>query len=258
MNSMIEKVSKIPKLKDPILIEGFPGVGNVGRIVVDFLIEKLKPKLFLKMYSKYFPNSVFMDEKHMIDMPKVEFFYYKNPKGRDLVFAVGDVQPAESYQSYCFCEEILDVAQKLKIKEIITLGGISSRVHVENPPVYGACTNKEYFKPLQKVGAKFDRNGTIVIIGVAGLLLGLGKLRQMEGFCLLAETSIEPPGLGFEAAKSILKVLLSYLKIKVPLTDIDKEIKLLTKATKTIAQFGKNIPAVPKRQAGPKELRYIG
>ena len=31
----------LPKLKKPILIVGLPGIGNVGKIAVDFLIEEL-------------------------------------------------------------------------------------------------------------------------------------------------------------------------------------------------------------------------
>jgi hypothetical protein len=259
MSELIEKFSKIPNLKNPILVEGFPGVGNVGRIVVDFLIGKLKPKLYLRMSSRYFPNSVFVNEEHIVELPKTEFYYYKNKKGRDIVFVVGDVQPAEGYHSYRFCEEILDIAKSMKIKEVITLGGITSRVAVQNPVVYGACNDNKYIKPLQKCGVKFDRQGAIVIVGAAGLLLGLGKLKNMTGFALLAETSVEPNSIGFEAAKAILRSLFSYLNIKMSLTDIDKEIKAMTTGSKPMMQMKKGIGKAQMSQAkGPRDLRYIG
>jgi len=257
MNILIEKISKAPNLKNPILIEGFPGVGNVGRLVVDFLIDKLKPKLYLKMYSRYFPNSVFINDEHVVELPKTEFYCYKNKKGRDVIFVAGDVQPAEGYHSYRFCEEILNIAKSLKVKEVITIGGISSRVTIQNPVVYGACSDVKYIKPLKKAGVRFDRKGAIVIIGAAGLLLGLGKLKGIEGFSMLAETSIEPTSVGFEAAKSILKSLLDYLKLKISLTDIDKEIRSIKKTTKTMIPLKKKFVSgdIPK---GPRDLRYIG
>ena len=31
------------KLKNPILVEGLPGIGNVGKLAVDFMIDDLKP-----------------------------------------------------------------------------------------------------------------------------------------------------------------------------------------------------------------------
>lgn len=258
MNFMIEKISKVPHLNNPIIIEGFPGVGNVGRIIVDFLITKLKPKLFIRMYSKYFPNSVYINDNNLVELPKTEFYYYKNKRGRDLVFVVGDVQPADGYQSYSFCEEIVNIAKSLKIKEVITLGGITAKMSIINPPVFGACTSKNYVKQLKKVGVKFDRKGAIVIVGAAGLLLGLGKLNGINGFALLSETSMEPNTIGFEAAKSILKSLLTYLKLKVSLKDIDEEIKSIKILTKPMAQAKDKLTKKQILIKGPRDLRYIG
>ena len=42
---------KMPKMKNPILIEGLPGIGNVGKIAIDFMIDELKPTLLYKLYS---------------------------------------------------------------------------------------------------------------------------------------------------------------------------------------------------------------
>src|SRR3989344_5591518 len=39
----ITKEAKLlPTLHNPLLIEGLPGIGNVGKIAVDFLVEELK------------------------------------------------------------------------------------------------------------------------------------------------------------------------------------------------------------------------
>ena len=50
------------KLKNPILIEGLPGIGNVGKIAVDFLIDQLKHKIMYTIYSTSFPHSVFVND----------------------------------------------------------------------------------------------------------------------------------------------------------------------------------------------------
>jgi len=34
----IDHIGKKPRLKSPILIEGLPGIGNVGKVTVDFVI----------------------------------------------------------------------------------------------------------------------------------------------------------------------------------------------------------------------------
>ena len=74
----INKLSK-PKLKDSILIEGLPGMGNVGKIAVDFMVENLKAKKFIEIKSQTFPNCVFINDKNLVELPKIELFY-KNIK----------------------------------------------------------------------------------------------------------------------------------------------------------------------------------
>jgi len=252
---IIEKVSFKPKLKSPILIEGFPGVGNVARIVVDFLINKLKAKLYLRVYSKYFPNTSFINEDNLIDLPKVEFYYYKNKKGKDLVFVIGDAQPGESNLSYDFCNMVLDITQSMNIKEIITLGGIAASSPESKPKVYGAVTHKEYLSKLTKIGVNFDRKGVVVLIGAAGLLLGLGSLRSMKGFTLLAET-LNQNKLGFAAAKSILEVLNKYLNLSVPLDSLNP----LISDQKQNLEHKKLIKKIKEQEelSHLSEHRYIG
>ena len=40
----VKYVEKKPKLNNPILIEGLPGIGNVGKLAVEHLIEMTKAK----------------------------------------------------------------------------------------------------------------------------------------------------------------------------------------------------------------------
>ena len=66
-----------PKLKRPIFIEGLPGIGNVGKVVVDFLIDELKAKKLFDITSDTFPHSVFVTENNLIDLPKISIYYKK-------------------------------------------------------------------------------------------------------------------------------------------------------------------------------------
>ncbi|MEM7826591.1 MAG: PAC2 family protein, partial [Candidatus Aenigmatarchaeota archaeon] len=53
---MVTKIIELekPKLKNPIFVEGLPGIGNVGRIACGYLIEELKAKKFAELYSSHF------------------------------------------------------------------------------------------------------------------------------------------------------------------------------------------------------------
>ena len=42
----IRYIKKKPKLNNPILIEGLPGIGNVGKLAVEHLIDSINAKKF--------------------------------------------------------------------------------------------------------------------------------------------------------------------------------------------------------------------
>ena len=131
----IKQLSKIDKPKDSILIEGLPGMGNVGKVAIDFIIDSVKAKKLYEIYSTKFPHSVFINERNMVELPKIEI-YYKYFKNKLFLFLTGDVQPLDEESSYEFCNSILDIAQKFKSSEIITLGGIGLSEVPKNPKVY--------------------------------------------------------------------------------------------------------------------------
>jgi proteasome assembly chaperone (PAC2) family protein len=60
--TIINETAKI-EAKNPILIEGLPGLGMVGRIAVSFLAKQLKAKKFAELYSPHFPYYVLVNKK---------------------------------------------------------------------------------------------------------------------------------------------------------------------------------------------------
>ena len=62
-------------LHKPIFIEGLPGIGNVGKIAVDFFIDELKAIKLYSFFSYKFPHSVFINEKNLVEMPKIELYW---------------------------------------------------------------------------------------------------------------------------------------------------------------------------------------
>jgi uncharacterized protein (TIGR00162 family) len=260
MSKYIIKTKKIGKLKNPILIEGLPGIGNVARIAVDYLIHKLNAKEFATIYSYSFPNSVFLNEDSTVELPKVQLFYWKNKKGRDLIFLTGDIQPPNEEDSYFLAEKILEISKKIGVREVITLGGIGMTGEPKESRVHGAVTDKKYINELKKFGVLMDGNGVVgAIVGAAGLLLGLGKLKGMKGISLLAETFAHPAYIGIKGSKSILQILSKYLNLKLDLNELDKEIHRiesikLKRANERMKEIIEEAEVLKEAQ----ENRYIG
>ncbi|MBI2147906.1 PAC2 family protein [Candidatus Woesearchaeota archaeon] len=221
----------MPALKNPIMIEGLPGIGNVGKVAVDFMIDELKAVKLLELRSYSMPHSVFVTEDNEVELPTIEMYYKKFGKGkkarRDLLFLAGDIQPTDEVSSYDFSYTILDLMAQLKSREIITLGGIGLPQAPENPKVYCTGNSKRLISAYKK-GTAIDSNlyGVVgPIIGVTGLLIGLAKEKNIEGVCLLAETFGHPLYLGMKGSQEILKVLNAKLSLGLNLNDLTKEIK---------------------------------
>ena len=130
-----EQRMQIPKLKDIILLEGLPGIGNVGKVAIDFLITELKAKKLYDISSYSFPNSVFVGEDNLVDMLSIEL-YHKKFKGQDFLFLTGDIQPIDEQSCHQFCYSIIDLIKPFKPKEIITLGGIGLADTPKNPRIF--------------------------------------------------------------------------------------------------------------------------
>jgi len=269
-NITFEKKNK-PKLSNPIFIEGLPGIANVGKIAVDFLVEELKAKKLCSFYSHSFPHSVFVNEKNLVEMPKIEIYYKKfngkngkKSKARDLLLLTGDVQPIDEASCYGFSEEVLKLAQDFGSKEIITTGGIGLQNIPEKPKVYATSNSKDFLKTFDKknLKVKTDIFGVVgPIMGASGVLVGLANRYNLDAAALLAETFGHQMYLGIKGAKEILQVLDKRYKLKIDIKRLGQEIieienEVMQKTKEWFDETGQT------NQAGAKpkkhEQSYIG
>lgn len=255
---MTWKINRVtnPKIKNPILVEGLPGVGNVGKIATDFIIDNLNAKKLFEITSYNFPHCVFVNENNLVELPSIEIFY-KNYKDYTLLLLAGDIQPLDEPSCYEFCDSILDVIeQQAGKKEIITLGGIALDKNPKKPKVY--CTANEH-KIRKKYANKLVQDniyGVVgPIVGVSGLLVGLAGKRKIPAISLLAETYGHPNHLGIKSAHELLKVLNQKLKLKLDLTELNEEI-LDTENEEPEKQS--RIKKLKQVTLSGKDLNYIG
>ncbi|MBR9680027.1 MAG: proteasome assembly chaperone family protein [Candidatus Altiarchaeota archaeon] len=246
-----------PILYNPILIEGLPGIGNVGKMAVEYLIEKLNAKKFAEMYSDHFPYHVFINDDSTIQLPKNEFYYVKSKK-HDLVLLTGDFQSMVPQGHYEISESILDFVKKLEVKRMITIGGFGVEGIPSKPKVIGAATDTDIISEFKTLGVLFEPGDRVgMIVGASGLLLGLGKRRGMSGVCLMGETFARPMFTDARASKAVLSILKSYLGIELDMADMDEKAKELNKAISKAKELEKQM--VDKMKVGSgDELRYIG
>ena len=254
MEDIIIKMSKKPKLKDIILIEGLPGVGNVGKLAAEHLIDELKAVKFAEIYSKFFPPQVLVDDDGIVKLVNNELYYVKGNKKlkHDIIFLIGDYQGLTPEGQYNLSTHVLDMAMGYGLKLIITLGGYGLGRMIDKPRVLGAVVKKAMIKQMKEHDIVFQRGEPgSGIVGASGLLLGLGKLEQIDGVCLMGETSgyfADP-----KSAQEVLKVLTKILDIKIDFSELELKANQIDKITSQIRDI-----EPPKAKKSDEDLRYIG
>ncbi len=220
----IKTIKKV-KLTKPVLIEGMPGIGNVGKIATDLILEQLKATRIMSLFSNCLPNSVFVTEDNLVELPKIEF-YHKRKGKNDFLFLVGDIQPMREEDSYSFAHLVLDIAEKHKCREIVTLGGIGLQEHPKKPKIYCTGNDKKFIQEFTKLGASGKLYGVVgPIMGISGLLLGLSKEKGIRAASLLSETYAHPMHIGLRGAKELMKLLDKKYKLGIDMKKLDKDIK---------------------------------
>jgi len=260
----IKLIGKKPKLNNPIFIEGLPGIGNVGKVAIDFIIDELKSTKLYEITSYSFPHSVFVNEDNLVELPQIEIFYKKfNDKRPDLLLMGGDVQPVDEEGSYEFSDKILDILQIYNCKELITLGGIGLPNIPKKPQVYCTGNSKKIIKKYKNKFVNDKLYGVVgPIVGVSGLLLGLAQQRNINAISFLAETYGHPMFLGIKGACEILNVLNMNLGLKLNTAKLDKEIKdvesEIMKRTEQLSEVTRTTALKKLKSRLGQEMDYIG
>ncbi len=266
---MVTKIVELkkPKLKNPLFIEGLPGVGNVGRIAAGYLVEEMKAVKFAELFSSHFMPFVLLHQSSAVHVLKNEFYYLKAKRHgqRDLIILIGDSQSVDPEGHYEVVEEILNYISGFGVKDIITLAGLSVGEQKEKPKIIGAGSSPEAIKKYKKLDIDFDAGSKVgTIVGASGLMIGLGKYHGMEGICLLGET----PGLPLipdpKSAESVLKVLAKILNIKIDTSKIQKKVKEMEEFIKKVEDVQRKAlgqllkSKMPKGGKKEEDLSYIG
>ncbi|MHC1589270.1 MAG: proteasome assembly chaperone family protein [Methermicoccaceae archaeon] len=241
--------------ENPTLIEGLPGVGHVGKLVAEHMVDKLEAEHVSEIYSHYFPPQVIVEEDSTIRLVKNDI-YYKRVDGKDILILVGDYQSTTTEGHYELCNLVLDMAERMNVKQIYTLGGYGVGHLVEEEWVLGAMNDASMREQLEGAGVIFKPNEPPGgIVGISGLLLGLAKERGIPAACLMGVTSgymIDP-----KSARAVLKVLTKLLGIEVDTEELDKRAKEMEGIVAKVREIERaQIP--PELKPSDDELRYIG
>ena len=181
------KTLKKRKFNNPVLICGMPGSGYVGKLAVEHLLNEFKSTAICEIQSDLFPPQISTNNGIVENMSNTIYYVETNGQKNDILVLTGDSQPITERGNYLVTEKILEYAQNLGIKKIFTLAAYITGEFVDKPKVFGTATEKKHVKKLKNNGIKIMNQG--MITGMNGILIGSAKIKGIEGYSLLGETS---------------------------------------------------------------------
>ncbi|MGQ4554522.1 proteasome assembly chaperone family protein [Halobellus sp. GM3] len=241
-----------PDLRDPALIEGLPGVGHVGKLAAEHLLEEFDSELVARVFADEFPPQVAVDDEGVAELACAEFHAVDTGE-RDLLVLTGDHQAQSHSGHYHITDAFLDVAATYDVDDVYALGGVPTGELVDEPDVLGAVSHADGVDALEDAGVEF-REGEPAggIVGVSGLLLGLGGRRGFSAACLMGETSgylVDP-----SSAQAVLEVLESVVDFEVDYDSLEERAEEMKEVAEKIQEMQSQQQGMPTDD----DLRYIG
>ncbi len=240
--------------ENPVMVEGLPGVGHVGKLVAEHLLEEFESRVVQRIYSHHFPPQCAVDEDGTTELVCAEL-YECEVDGVEMLVLTGDHQSQTLDGHYKITEKLLDTAEEVGVERVYALGGVATGELVEEYNVVGAANDESLVDEIAEHGVEFgegEPEGGIV--GVSGLLLGMGELRGVDGVCLMGETSgylVDP-----KSAQAVLEVLTNVLDFEVDMAKLEERAEEMEEVVKRLEEMNTemDIGSFPSDD----DLRYIG
>lgn len=229
------------KPKNPIIIEGFPGIGMVGAIAAEFLIHHLETELIGKIIVDKTPPLVAVHEGRLIE----PFSIYYNKKYNLVIIHSIVSTPGAEWQ---LADAVTALSNDLKATDIICLEGIGSNTETNTSLVFYYTLSERLEKLFLKAKAKRLNEG--IIMGMTSALLVKAGATPVS--CIFAETHTNLPD--SKAAAEVIKVLDSILGLKIdykPLLKIASQFEEKFRGIITQSEKAKDLQE-------KKQMSYVG
>jgi uncharacterized protein (TIGR00162 family) len=241
--------------ESPVLVEGLPGVGHVGKLVAEHLVDEFESRAVRRIHSQHFPPQCTVGDDGTTELVSAELYEVK-ADGVEALVLTGDHQSQTIDGHYKITDSVLGIAETAGVERVYALGGVATGELVEEYSVVGAANSEGLVEEMREHGVEFgegEPEGGIV--GVSGLLLGLGERRGIEGVCLMGETSgylVDP-----KSAQAVLEVLCGALDFDVDTAELEDRAEEMEEVVKRLEEMNQE-PGGMGSFPADDDLRYIG
>jgi proteasome assembly chaperone (PAC2) family protein len=270
-----------PNLVNPYLVmgfEGWPNAAEISSIVLRHLIDHLEAIKFASIPTENFyqnsslrPTGI-IKEGRLVELKSPDncFYYVRNDLVNDLILFYG-VEPHLRWNS--FTDLILDLAEKLKVRQIFTIGGTYDYIPHTCPPMVSALSNDEELRETM-IHAGLGLTEYSGPISIHTYVLEASKKRSLKAGSLWGHAPQYLQTKNVKVACAVLKKLIHLTGIEIDLSELenagdyfDQQVnhlvqedpklqEIITKLEEVYRRSEKLTPAAGKEE-GPKEDKVV-
>jgi uncharacterized protein len=216
----------------PTLIVGFPGVGLVGPIVTEFLLDHMKTEQIGRFLYDELPPMVPIHNGKLVHPMSL---HYSAKHNTLIVYTILNLKKYEWHVA----QTIAQLAKDVNAKEILCIDGANAMGEAQ--AIYSFGSDRMITLGAQPMAES-------VIIGVAGALL----LSAQNVHCLFATTQLEMPD--SKAAAEIVKFLDKYMDLGVDYQPLLEQAQQFEEKLKSVMNQSQKLMSEKER----KDLDYLG
>ena len=227
--------------KNPVILEGFPGIGLVGNIVATQIASELKMKQIGTIESRLFPPITVLYE----GIVQAPVRIYEDTQN-EFIVVLSDIL-IHPMTAYDIGKAITSWAQSLNARLNIPIAGIATMR--EQRTVFAAATGAEQLNLVK------DKTETLVtgsISGIAGSLMNESYISKLPALCLLGETQGPTPDP--RAAARVIDVINDLLKLNISTQKLVEEADQIETELHKLAEQVQGAEQVETK--GPTQVMY--
>jgi uncharacterized protein len=232
VEQFVKIINKPLKSKKPLVIVGFPGIGLVGNISCQHIIEELHMKYMGSIDSRYFPPLAVLFNG-IVYLP-VRIY---EAAEKEVVIVISDI-PIHPTASYDISKVLADWMQSINAKNIVSIAGIATTTGERR--VFGGATSQEL---LEKIKDKTEIFQVGTISGISGSIMTECYLRGMPAVSLLGETP--GPNPDPKAAVEVINVLNEIFGLSIDTAKLSSQAEQIELELSKLAEQVKTTEAPP-------------
>ncbi len=169
-----------------MIIAAVPGVGNVGKLVIDTLNEQHESTIVARLIHPDLPPHSVLEEGLLVP-PHLSVHSVQMGDAKPVITITGNGQPMTPRGQHELAESILQLAEDSETPMVIVLAGLSAKPGEEH--IHLTCSSKDVQSSLNERGISVStEQPSGGMLGLAGLLVSLSTLHGVSSAAYSAES----------------------------------------------------------------------